>query len=36
LPDPAPRRGADTDAVLAGHGFNETEVQALRDSGVIG
>lgn len=32
---PAPRRGQDNDAVLAGFGFRPDEVAALRDAGVL-
>jgi len=32
---PAPRLGADTDAVLSGNGFDASEIAALRGSGVL-
>ena len=36
LPEPPPRPGADTDAVLAGLGYTATQITALRTRGVAG
>lgn len=36
VPAPPPRPGADTHAVLAGLGYDDADVAALRDEGVIG
>ncbi len=36
LPTPAPQRGADTDSVLAGMGMTSSDIQHLRNQGVLG
>ena len=35
-PEPAPKRGSGTDAVLGDRGFDDAEISALRASGIIG